>query len=376
MSLTLDDYRIRDASRILTPALAVYPEMVDANIEATLKLLGGDADRWRPHIKTSKLEFTLRRLLERGVRNFKCATTLELRTACQAGAGDVLVAYSTVGANARRVRDLAESFPDTQVSALVEAAGQIPEWAGGNVGLFVDINPGMDRTGIPQERVEEIIAAARSVREAGLVFHGVHYYDGHLANLSHAEREVVSHQGYDRLTKIVAGIEDSGIEVQEVVTSGTPSFPCALSYGGFAGPSRLHRVSPGTVVYSDRTSLSQLPAEYGYRPAALVLSRVVSHPAAHRITCDAGHKAVSADAGVPTCAVLGRPDLEPGHPSEEHLPMEAPSGSPIPPIGELLYLVPTHVCPTVNNFDHAILVEGGGILGMEKVTARGREAPL
>ena len=56
--------------------------------------------------------------------------------------------------------------------------------------------------------------------------------------------------------------------------------------------------------------------------------------------------------------------------------MEARAGSPIPPIGELLYLVPTHVCPTVNNFDHAILVSGGDILGMEKVTARGREPPL
>jgi D-serine deaminase-like pyridoxal phosphate-dependent protein len=119
-----------------------------------------------------------------------------------------------------------------------------------------------------------------------------------------------------------------------------------------------------------------LPAEYDYRPAAAVVSSVVSHPAPRRITCDAGHKTVSADAGVPTCAVLGRPDLSPARPSEEHLPIDVAHGSELPAIGDALYLVPRHVCPTVNNFDHALLMSGGRILGVERVTARGREAPL
>jgi D-serine deaminase-like pyridoxal phosphate-dependent protein len=35
--------------------------------------------------------------------------------------------------------------------------------------------------------------------------------------------------------------------------------------------------------------------------------------------------------------------------------------------------VPRHVCPTVNNFDHALIVAAGGIIGVERVTARGRE---
>jgi hypothetical protein len=35
-----------------------------------------------------------------------------------------------------------------------------------------------------------------------------------------------------------------------------------------------------------------------------------------------------------------------------------------------------HVCPTVNNFDHALIVIGGRIAGVERVTARGREAPI
>jgi D-serine deaminase-like pyridoxal phosphate-dependent protein len=354
----------------------VYSEIVDANIATTLRLLGGRAERWRPHVKTAKLAFTMSRLLERGVTRFKCATSLELLCACQAGADDVVVAYPVLGAGARRVRQIAERHAGVRISALVEAAEQIGPWAGGTVGLFVDINPGMDRTGIEQARDDDIVALAGSIVNRGLAFRGLHYYDGQLGAESLAERESTAHRGYDRLMEIVARVEESGVAVGEVITSGTPALPCVLSYRPFESASFAHRVSPGTVVYNDLTSLAQLPGEYGYRPAALVLSTVVSRPSAGRVTCDAGHKTVSADAGVPTCSVMGRPDLRPGRPSEEHLPIGVPPGAVSPALGELLYLVPRHVCPTVNNFDHAILVSGARVRAVERVTARGREAPL
>src|SRR5271156_6758077 len=97
-------YAVASFDDVLTPALLVYPELIESNIEQMLQLLAGNADRWRAHIKTAKLAFTLKMLLARGIHNFKCATTLELLTACECGARDVLVAYPTVGANARRVR--------------------------------------------------------------------------------------------------------------------------------------------------------------------------------------------------------------------------------------------------------------------------------
>jgi len=142
------------------------------------------------------------------------------------------------------------------------------------------------------------------------------------------------------------------------------------------GGNFIHRVSPGTVVYCDASSLQQLPREYGYRAAALVLARVVSHPQAGIVTCDAGHKTVSADAGVPTCVVVGHPDLTPLSPSEEHLPLAVAAGTKAPRVGETLYLLPRHVCPTVNNFNDAVLVRNGRIESIEPVSARGREAPL
>ena len=373
----LTDYRIADTSNLLTPALLIYPEIVRANIAATIRVLGGDANRWRPHVKTSKLGFVMRELSEQGVVNVKCATTLELITAAEAGATDLLVAYPMMGANARRVSALAAQWPDKRISALVENAAQIAAWTNSSISLFIDVNGGLDRTGINQDRIAEIINLAHAIEAAGLVFRGLHYYDGHMSRHADlATREVMAHQGYDQLMQLVAGLNSAGIIVEEVVTSGTPAFPCAVSYAPFMDAPFVHRVSPGTVVYGDCTTVGQLPEGYGYRPAALVLTTVVSHPSPQRLTCDAGHKAVSADAGVPTCNVIGHHDYAPHKPSEEHLPIDLPAGALVPALGEQLYLVPRHVCPTVNNFNHALLVEDGAIIGVETVTARGREMPL
>ena len=368
-------YAVSGMEDVLTPALVVYPDAVASNIAQTLRLLGGAADRWRVHIKTAKLGYTLHMLVEHGVKNFKCATTLELLMACRSGAEDVLVAYPVMAANARRVAEIADQYRGVRISVLAENEEQVGQWRGSRVGVFLDINPGMNRTGVEQSDSRRVVGLARTLANAGGEFRGLHYYDGQYGALEEHERTAAAHAGYDRLLELVAELERGGIRVPEVVTAGTPTFPCSLAYQGFRRGEFIHRFSPGTVVYHDATSLAQLPREYGYMPAVLVLTRVVSRPHEGIVTCDAGHKAVSADAGLPTCVVLGHPELTPLGPSEEHLPMKSAT-LPGVAIGEELYLLPRHVCPTVNNFDCALRVRGGQIEGVEKVSARGREEPL
>jgi D-serine deaminase-like pyridoxal phosphate-dependent protein len=368
-------YGISSLDDVLTPALVLYPEIIASNISCTLRLLGGNPDRWRAHIKTAKLAYTLRMLLDGGVRNFKCATTLELLRACETGAEDVLVAYPVMGANAERVREIAVEFPQVRISVLAESEQQVRQWTSTRIGIFLDINPGMNRTGIDQARTADVLRLVHAIEGSKIEFRGLHYYDGQYGHIDEPQRTAAAHGGYDRLLQLVNEIERNGFHVPELVTAGTPAFPCSLSYKGFAGAGFIHRVSPGTVVYCDATSMAQLPREYGYAPAALVVTRLVSHPSEQIVTCDAGHKSVSADAGVPTCAVVGHAELTPLSPSEEHLPLQVNS-SREPTIGEILYLVPRHVCPTVNNFDCALLVRSGQIESVEKVSARGREMPL
>jgi D-serine deaminase-like pyridoxal phosphate-dependent protein len=372
MNFALETYAVKDAASIVTPALLIYPAIVDQNIRTTLGMVGNDPQRWRPHIKTAKLEAVIRRMIEHGIRNFKCATTLELVTACQAGAEDVLVAFAMTGANARRVLELAEQFPKTRVSVLVEAAGQLAAWRDSAIGIFVDVNPGMNRTGLNPDRASEIV---RLCLQSGAALRGLHWYDGHISSGEPDERRTIAHRGYDKLMDVIQAVQAAGCKVEEVITSGTPVAPYGYSYAAFHNAGFIHRISPGTVVYNDTVSLKQLSG-FGYQPAAIVLTTVISHPLPEKITCDAGHKSVSADAGVPTCAVIGHPELMPQKPSEEHLPIEAPVGMPLPAIGENLYLIPRHVCPSVNNFDEALMVVDGRVTAVEKVSARGHESLL
>jgi D-serine deaminase-like pyridoxal phosphate-dependent protein len=370
---TPSDYSVADVESIPTPALLIYTDRVDGNIGAMIAQCQNDPGRWRPHVKTAKARDVMARFLVHGITRFKCATTKELRVLLDLGAPDVLISFPVLGATARRVRELAVAHPASRVSVLIESAEHLAAFAGSGLGVFIDCNPGMDRTGSDPADADAIASLARAITGAGCIFRGIHWYDGHLHGLDLAERTVIAHQGYDALGELVARLATRGVVPAEFIVAGTPATPCALSYERWRNVGRDVQISPGTVVYNDTTSLEQLPPEWGLKPAALVLATVVSHPRAGRFTCDAGHKSVSADAGVPTCAVLGHDDWTPSRPSEEHLPIDCANPADVPPIGTSLFLLPRHVCPTVNNFDQALLIRDGRVEGQTAVTARGRD---
>lgn len=365
-----------ELATIMSPALAIYPDSIDANITAMQALLGGDLRRWQPHVKTSKLAATMKQLVTHGVARVKCATTLELLTACEAGVSEVLVSYPSNRVHARRVIEIARDFPDVGISATVENKEQIAQWKGTPVSLFIDINPGMDRTGIGISEHRQIVEMAQAIRRSGVDFAGLHSYEGHARQLDIEERKATLSPIYAQLRLLATTLGDAGVSVETIVTSGTPALPCILASSELSHGPFVHRISSGTIVYNDLSSNEQLPHEFGFQLGALVISTVISHPAPGVITCDAGHKAVSADAGVPNCIVLGHPELEPLKPSEEHMPIRVTGGVAVPPIGTVLYLVPKHVCTTINNFDQAMLVKEGRIVELADVTARGREAPV
>jgi len=367
---------LEDAGAIPTPALLIYPERVDANIRAVIAQCGGNPARWRPHVKTAKLADVMARFLVHGIARFKCATTRELRVLLELGARDVLMSFPVVGANAERVRALAVAHPASRVSVLVESAEHLPAWNGSHLGVFVDCNPGMDRTGRDPANTDTLVSLVHAIESSGCEFRGLHWYDGHVSSLDIGARESAAHAGYDRLASLVKALKALGITAPEIIVAGTPAAPCALSYPRWGGVESDVQISPGTVVYNDTTSLAQISAAWGLAPAAFVLATVVSHPRPGRFTCDAGHKTVSADAGVPTCSVVGHPDWTTAKPSEEHLPVDCPAGAPVPHIGTTVLLLPRHICPTVNNFDEALLVRGGHVERAVAVTARGREGTL
>ena len=368
-------YRIAGIEQMLTPALIVLGAAVDSNIAASIKHAGENPGRLRPHVKTAKLLRVIRRFVDFGITQCKCATTREFEIACVSGMRDVLVAYPMMGKNAQHIQDLSAGYPDVAVSALVDHRGQINQW-NPSVGLFIDVNPGMDRTGINAEQIEKALELARAIVDSGRSFRGLHYYDGHLGSYEFEQRRSLAIQGYDRLVQLASAIENAGIEVSEVITSGSSVFMFAGAYAPLTQAKWMLRVSPGAAIYCDTNTMQQIPADCGFRPAAVVATRVVSHPRSDLLTCDAGLKAVAGFAGLPNCAVLGWPDLVPQRMSEEHLTLQAPRDSILPELGSVLYLVPRHAGLTVNNFDVALFKSPDGAVTVEPVSAQGHEGPI
>jgi D-serine deaminase-like pyridoxal phosphate-dependent protein len=360
-----------DPATLRTPALVISASAVDANVACVLALLDGTGVGWRPHVKTAKLAWTMQRLLDHGITRYKCATPRELEVLCGLGALDVLVAYPHGGANAVAVGALAEAYPSTVVSAIVDDPRQVAAWRA-PVSLFVDLDVGMERGGIPVGDERAVAAAVSAIERAGLAFRGVHVYDGHLGTLTPAAREAAVAEQLDDVATLLRRLGRRGVEV---VTSGTPTFTFAARLSPFRALGARHSVAPGTVTYADLMTMGTHPG-VGFLPAATVVARVVSE-APGRLILDAGSKAVSVDQGVPSCAAVGLPALQPRRPSEEHLPVAVSvHATDAPELGDLVEFVPRHVCTTVANFDEALLVgvPSGGPAVEVTVDARGRRS--
>src|SRR5205085_11935447 len=94
-------YEITNISEIDSPALLVYPERVNANIDAAIRITG-DPSRIMPHGKTHKSEPGFRAMIAKGITRFKCATIRECVIAAKSGAAEVLLSYQPVGPKVTR----------------------------------------------------------------------------------------------------------------------------------------------------------------------------------------------------------------------------------------------------------------------------------
>lgn len=353
------------AQSIVTPALVIDLGAARRNLRAVLERTAGPG-RWRPHVKTAKVPEAMALFVDEGIRRFKCATLREAevlgRLLAGGAGGDVLLAHHLHGPALDRLAKIAQATPGVVFSTLVESVEQVVD-VPPEVGIFVDLDLGMHRTGAPLTAARAISAAA------GPRLRGLHAYDGHRHEADPAERRRLVHAGYDELAALVRQLSAAGIEVAEVISAGTPAFPAALEHPGLATlPGTVHRVSPGTVVYHDLRSTAQnpdLPAEF----AATVLTRVASLPGEDRFTCDAGSKAIEAAAPDMIATALEIPGARCLGQSEEHTVFRTEGDKP--ERGALLRLVPGHVCPTVNLANDAVLVEDGRLVGRAAVTARG-----
>ena len=363
-----DWYRIANVAEVVSPSLLVYPERVAENVRRMIALAGGTA-RLRPHMKTHKLPELIQLQLGLGISKFKCATIAETEMTAGAGAPDVLLAYQPVGPNVARLLALAQKFPGTKFSAVaddadaIRALGAAFAAAGRTLELYLDVDMGMHRTGVaPGPKAVELYRLIAST--PGLKAAGLHAYDGHNHVTDLAQRTAQCEREWVAVESLRADLRAAQLPVPNIVAGGTPTFPIHARRPDV-------ECSPGTCVLWDFGYEGMLP-DMAFLPAALLLTRVISKPGENRLCLDLGHKAVAAENPHPRVKFLNLPDAPAVMQSEEHLVVETPRAGEFA-VGDVLYGVPRHICPTVALHSFVTTVRDGKAGERWKVTARERQ---
>ena len=358
-------YTIENIDRIDTPCLVLYKERIKSNISEAVRLIK-NVDNLRPHVKTNKIAEVCRMMMDAGITKFKCATIAEAEMLATINVKDVLYAYQPVGPKAERLIRLAQHYPETIFSCLVDDAGvasalsKIYSRAGITLNVFIDVNTGMNRTGISPADAYKLFEKIRPL--PSIYISGIHAYDGHLKDPDPEKRKLHTDDSFQQLNQLIAHLESSLERKIKIVAGGSPTFPVHAE--------RNVECSPGTFVFWDWGYKHQLPDE-PFEYAALVVTRVISVVNENTITTDLGHKAIASENPLPRVYFLNAPGSKPVAHSEEHMVINVPDATKFK-CGDVLYGIPVHICPTVSLFDRAILIENKQATTIWKVSARDR----
>jgi D-serine deaminase-like pyridoxal phosphate-dependent protein len=364
----MDWYTIKDIDTLDTPALVVYPARIRQNIATVISMID-NLDRLRPHVKTHKSTDVTLLMLEAGITKVKCATIAEAEMLAMCSVPDALLAYQPVGPKLTRFINLILSYPNTKFSCLIDnmqAAAEIAEAAIKSkikIAVYVDLNVGQDRTGIKPEGALRLYIDADTL--SGIEVVGLHAYDGHIHDADLEIRTQECDKGFEPVLKLQADLVTLGYAEPVIIAGGSPTFPIHARRKDI-------ECSPGTFVYWDKgyqTTLQEQP----FLPAALVITRVISLPGDTRLCLDLGHKSIAAERELKTRVYfINAPELQAISHSEEHLVVEAGKGHGYK-VGDVIYGMPYHVCPTVALYERAITIEDNEVSGAWKNIARDRK---
>ncbi|MCL4638433.1 MULTISPECIES: D-TA family PLP-dependent enzyme [Olivibacter] len=366
-------YRISNVEDISTPALVVFPELVKNNIQLLMSMVKS-VDKLRPHIKTSKSADAIQLLQLAGINKFKCATIAEAELLGDCGVQDVLLAYQPVGPNINRFIALVKRFPNTSFACLVDQfdiASQLNQVAFAesfNLNIYFDINVGMNRTGIKTDKVSALAEQCSSL--SNLILLGLHCYDGHIHEASLEARQNQCHRYFTEIEQLIVQLNALYQRRLIIVAGGTPTFPIHA-----ASERDDVECSPGTFIFWDK-GYQNLFTEQPFQIAALVLSRVISIIDDKRLCLDLGHKAIASENELgKRVFFINAPEARAISHSEEHLVIEV-SDTGDYTVGDVLYGIPYHICPTVALYDTAFAVTDNQWNGEWQIIARKRKLTI
>jgi D-serine deaminase-like pyridoxal phosphate-dependent protein len=362
--------RVGCIEELPTPALVFDGARVQANIDRLATYARSHGLGVRPHTKTHKSLKIAALQLAAGATGLTVAKVGEAEVMAALDA-DLLIAYPVFDPGRKaRVAELART---RTVRVAVDSALAIQELAaaaaaaGTTVGLLVDLDVGMGRTGVPTPdaalELAQLIERTSHVRLDGIMC-----YPGHVWAPAAEQVEPLARVSA-KLRETIGLWRSKGLEAGIVSGGSTPT-----AYQSHLIP-ELTEIRPGTYVFNDMNEV------YGgfstqEQCAAKIVVTVISNAVAGQVVVDAGSKTFTSDICVPRREsghglILGHPAARLVKLSEEHGQVDVTADPRPPHIGERLEIVPNHICPCVNLQAHAWWLHDDGSLERLTVDARG-----
>jgi D-serine deaminase-like pyridoxal phosphate-dependent protein len=350
----------RIAREFGTPAVVVDMDRVERNVARVQAACDTAGLANRPHIKTHKSPFLARLQVAAGAKGITCQKIGEAEVMIDGGLDDILISYNLLGEEKmNRLGALAERARITVAADNAVVVADLPHAAaraGRPLAVVVECDTGRKRAGV--ETPGEAIALARQIAaSAQLEFAGFLMYP---TETGWSEAQAF----FDEAN---VGLRDAGLVPAIVSTGGTPNLK---NLGKLKGATE-HR--PGTYIYNDRMQIAAGVATLD-DCALHVYATVVSRAAPERGIIDAGSKTLTTDTGGLDGhgLILEHPEAKIARFAEEHGFLDLSRSNTRPAIGDVVRIVPNHVCVVVNMVDEIVMVRGDEIIGTLPVAARGR----
>lgn len=353
-----------------TPALVIDLDIVERNAARVAGELAARSIELRPHAKTHKSVDLARIQLENGARGITVGNLGEAEVFAAAGITDLFIAYPiwAIGEKAARLRalhsddrnNLAVGFDSVAgATALAAAVASLTR----PLPVLLELDPGNRRTGARPEDAGAIAAAAARL---GLEVRGIFTHGGH----GYAGQEAIAAAGADEVRSLTIGrdaMRAEGLEARVISAGSTPTHDSAAH-------APVTEMRPGTYILGDRQQwvLGSVPSD---GLAAVIAATVVSRAVDGQAVIDAGAKTLTKDVAPYLAghgAIPAYPDAVIERVSDYHGVVRFPSGSAMPEVGEVIAVIPNHICPVVDLFDSFVATRSGSVVGTWPVAARGR----
>jgi D-serine deaminase-like pyridoxal phosphate-dependent protein len=343
-----------------TPCAVIDMDKVERNIARIQAACDTAGVANRPHVKTHKSPLLAGKQIEAGAKGITCQKLGEAEIMADAGIDDILISYNLIGeekmARLAALQAKANMTVAADNSTVIAGLPRAAEISGRPLSVVVECDTGRKRAGV--ETPAEAITLAREVAASkGLTFAGFMLYP---TETGWAEAQ----KFYD---EALAGVRAHGLDARMVSTGGSPNLK---NLGKLKGATE-HR--PGTYIYNDRMQVAAGVATWD-DCALHIYSTVVSRAAPERGILDAGSKTLTSDTGGLDGhgLIIEHPEARIAKFAEEHGFLDLSRSNTRPNVGDVVRIIPNHVCVVVNMMDEVVMVRGEEIIGTLPVAARGK----